>query len=548
MSKLFSREGSARRVLHAALTLFVLLCVLAANLAFTALAADNNIYLDLTSEGRFTLRPRVVEILSAAEMKDDVDIIFCAPSDLLRKSYNSSLVYRMCLALEKELPNVHVSCVDAVGDPESVAAYRRTSATVIRWDDVIVSSGTEYRVYTTDSFFTVDSETEETVGFNGEQKMTEAILSLTAKDLPLACFTSANGEQIPRQADGESGYFYDRVRDAGYEVVTIDLETEDIPANCALLIINGATRDFPSSRLDDIDYNSPITKIDRFLDNYGTLLYFRDPTAPALPNLEEFLAEWGISFTVEDNAGKPFAGTTLIDTAAALSGDPHRISGVYGESSIYEDLSKLPSPPKVIFDSAAPIRILWQDDGSTVNNSGRTVHRLFTTTEKAQAVNASGDTVAQGTFPLMTMTSETRIVDGAYCTASVIVCGTTLFHSAAYLEDNVFANGDILQSAMRGVGRTTVSVAEQLEFKYYTPTDFTTTYDKTENTVYRYDEYGDVVWVTDPATGVGSAAIIRVIRPIEDWETTMYTVLLIILPTLTLCAAAVVVTLRRRYR
>ena len=146
------------------------------------------------------------------------------------------------------------------------------------------------------------------------------------------------------------------------------------------------------------------------------------------------------------------------------------------------------------------------------------------------------------------MTSETRIVDGAYCTANVIACGTTLFHAAAYLEDNVFANGDILQSAMRGVGRTTISVAEQLEFKYYTPTDFTTTYDKTENTVYRYDEYGDVIWVTDPKTGVGSAAVIRVIRPIENWETTMYTILLVILPTLTLCAASVVVTLRRRYR
>ena len=66
--------------------------------------------------------------------------------------------------------------------------------------------------------------------------------------------------------------------------------------------------------------------------------------------------------------------------------------------------------------------------------------------------------------------------------------------------------------------------------------------------IYRYDEYGDVIWVTDPVTGIGSAAVIRVIRPIEEWETTMYTVLLVIIPTLALCAASVVVTLRRRYR
>lgn len=548
MSKFSFGEGRTRRLLHTALTLLVLFSVLALNLAFMALAWDTNLYLDLTSEGRYTLRPRAVEILTAAEMKDDVDIIFCAAPDLLRKNESTSLVYLMALEMEKQLPNIHVCWVDAARDPESVAAYRRTSATVIRPDDVIVASGTEYRVYATSAFFTVDSETEEVVGYNGEQKMTEAILSLTAKDLPLACFTTGNGERIPTQADGSSGYFYDRVRDAGYEIMTIDLETEDIPENCALLIINGATSDFPSSRLDDIDYASPITKIDRFLDNYGTLMYFRDPSAPTLPNLEEFLREWGIVFTVEDNAGKSFAGTTLIDTAAALSGNPAAISGVYGESSIYEDLTSLSSPPKVIFENASPIRIIWQDDASSVNSSGRTVHRLFMTTEKAQAIDENGDTVAQGAYPLMTMTSETRIVDGAYCTANVIVCGSMMFHDATYLADNVFANGDVLQSAMRGVGRTTISVDDALEFKYYITTDFTTTYDSTENTLYRYDEYGDVIWVTDPDTGVGSASVIRVIRPIEEWEKTLYTVLLIILPTLSLVGASIFVTLRRRYR
>lgn len=548
MSKLLFGGRAGQKVLRTLLTLLVVLAVLVANLAFTALAADNNLHLDMTNEGRFTLRPRMVEILSAAKMKDDVDIIFCAPSDILRGNYDTSLLYIMCIELAKQLPNIHVSCVDAVGDPESVAAYKRTSATVIAWNDIIITSGTEYRVYATSSFFTVDSETEQTVGFNGEQKMAEAILSLTAKDLPLACFTNANGESVPKQGSEESGYFYDRVRDAGYEIVTIDLETEDIPQNCALLIINGAKTDFPSSRIEDIAYESPITKIDRFLDNYGTLLYFRDPTAPSLPNLEEFLAEWGIVFTVEDNAGKAFAGTTLIDTTAALSGDPSRISGVYGDSSIYEDLTALSSPPKVIFEKASPIRIIWQDDSSSINSSGRTVHRLFETTAKAQAVDAAGDTVVQGTFPLMTMTSETRIVDGAYCTANVIVCGTTLFHGAPYLADNVFANGDVLQSAMRGVGRTTVSVAEELEFKYYITTDFTTTYDKAENTVYRYDENGDVLWVTDPATGVGSAAIVRIIRPLEAWESTLWYVLLILVPTVLLLGACVFVTLRRRYR
>ena len=54
--------------------------------------------------------------------------------------------------------------------------------------------------------------------------------------------------------------------------------------------------------------------------------------------------------------------------------------------------------------------------------------------------------------------------------------------------------------------------------------------------------------MTDPNTGVGSASIIRVIRPIEEWEKTLFTVLLVILPAVTLVGASVFVTLRRRYR
>ncbi len=541
-------ERTGKKLRHTAMTALIVLAVLVLNLAFTAYAAASNIFLDMTNEGRFTLRDRAVEILLSAEMEEDVDIIFCADPDMLLADYNTSLVYIMAIELEKKIPNVHVSCVNAAREPELVAPYKRTSATVIAWNDVIVTDGTEFRVYKNGAFFTTDSESGDILGFNGEQKMCEAILSLTAKDLPLACFTVGHGETLPSQDDEETAHFYELIRNAGLRVVAIDLERERIPDNCALLILNGPDRDYATGRVDDATYESPITKIDRFLDAYGTVVYFRDASAPSLPALEEFLAEWGIAFDVEDPSGNRFAGTTLLDTGAALSGDPNRIAGVYGESSIYADITALSSPPKTIFEKAAPLRVLWHDDASTANSAGREITRLFSTTDRAQAVNQAGDTVTSGTFPLMTMTSETRIVNQEYYTANLVVCGTDLYTSPEYLADRAYANEEILRSLLRGVSRTIVSTADAIEFKYYRTADFTESYDETDNTIYRRDEDGNVIWVVDEEAGTYEKILLRVIRPIEKNEIAAWTTVLTLIPLISLLGAATAVALRRRFR
>lgn len=529
-----------------ALTVLVVLAVVIGNVALTAYASTQNLFVDTTSEGRYTVREQMFEFLEAADMKDDVDIIFCSSPDLLLANYNTSLVYIMALELQKRVENVHVQCVDLSRHPEALDMYKRTSAAKIAWDDVIVSSGTEFRVYTTASFFTVDQNTGVIVGFNGERKMCEAILSMTAKSLPLACFTVGNGETLPSQDDEETCYLYERIRDAGFRVMAIDLETEDIPDSCTLLVINGPTSDFSSGRLEDIDYVSPITKIDRFLDRFGSVFYFRDASAGELPNLEEFLEEWGITFAVDDGRGNAVHGTTLRDTELALSGDPSRISGVYGTSSVYEDITALTSPPKTIFANCSPISILWDTGFSTVH-SGRTVSSLFTTTEKSYAVDANGDTVAGGSYSLFTMTSESRIVNNDIFTATLFVCGTTAYHAAEYMADNVYGNGEILQSTVRGAARTTVSVSDELPFKFYDDAAFTESYDEGENSIYKEDKDGNVVWVENE-DGYSYKVVLRVIRPIENWEKTAWLITLLTVPLVLLTLSGAFVVLRRRFR
>lgn len=546
-----------RRVLRAAVTLAVIVAVLAANMGLSALAASANLFIDTTSEGRYSVRPRMLEILRAANIEGNVDILFCADRDRLMESSDMTMIYLLATELAAELSFLRVYCVSLEREPEAFDAYRRTSATAIRADDVIVRSGTEFRVYHSDAFFTRASEDNEVLGFNGEQKLCEAILSLTAKDLPLCCFTvdrtavaagnyNTSLGTLPRQGDDETGYFYDLLRDAGFTVVGVDLRTEDIPASCTLLILNAPRADYESGRLSDLSYDSPLTKIDRFLDRFGSVLYIRDEEGPSLPHLEEFLAEWGVGFSVRAPGGASYAGTRVTDTKRALSGDPSVVSGVYGDSDAFSDIASLSSPPKAAFENAAGMEIRWADGSSSLNSAGRTVKTLFSTSSSAEAV-AAGGAVKKGTFPLFTMTSETRVVDSTYMTANLLVLSTSRYTSAAYLSENVYANGEVLRSLLRGVGRTVVSVADELEFKFYTDTAFTEDADATDNTIYKTDENGKVIWATNP-DGTSYKVVLRVIRPLSEGERTAWTVVLVLVPVLLLAGASLFVWLRRRAR
>ncbi len=535
-----------RRALTA-LTVLLALLLLLANLGFTALAQALNLYIDETSEGRYTVRDRVWEILEEADIQADVDITFCAGADLWLSGEYTSQVYRLALEMEKHLPFLHLHTVDISADPEAVAAYRRTSATVISSSDVIIESGEEFRVLNVLAFFTRDSDTESVVGFNGEQKMTETILSLTSHDLPLACFTTGQGERIPRADDPETAALYETIRAAGFTIAQIDLSVEDIPDSCTLLIINGPTSDFPTGRFLDMQYDSPITKIDRFLDDFGCVFYFRDPEAGTLPVLEEFLAEWGVGFSTADTAGTGFANCTVRDGENAISGDPTRISGIYGSSSAFEDIASLSSPPKTVFHRAAALSVLWPGDAGSLNSNGRVIERLFTTSDTATATDATGGTVREGSFPLLTMTHETRVVDSEYMTATLFVCSTTEYWAPAYLGSTAYANSEVLISILRGAAATTVSVAEELEFKYYNDRAFTESEDDASNVIYARDEEGNILWRTH-ADGTRERIILRTIRPITDGEKTAWLWVLVILPVVALAGAGTFVCLRRRGR
>ena len=435
------------------------------NIIFTALANRYMWYLDMTREEIFTLCDATKEIL--ADVDEEINIYFASEPDVLMQGDNSiytQFVYNTALQLEAEFDNIHVTCKDIVKNRSFFERFRTNTATEIYTTSVIVESGTEVLVYGLQSFFTTDGDDASTVwAYSGEKKMVSAILQVTSTELPIVYFTSEHGEAIGASAAALFNLFAEN----GFDVRTINLAKEEIDEDARIVIINNPVYDFIGAEADDESSNE-IRKLDRFLDKFGCLLVFADPdNADRLSNLSEFLEEWGVGFTPD---------TVIRDTEHSISTDGMSVVAKYETttlgSSIYKDLTRnLDTLPKTISRYSMPIQILWEEGGS--NSGARDVSAILTTYDTAEAVRDSA-VVDTGSFNLLTLSRESRIIDNEEYYSYVILSGSSAFADSKYLLSNAYANSDILASTMKATGRE--KVLADIKFKVFDDTtlDITT--------------------------------------------------------------------------
>ena len=434
------------------------------NIIFTALANRYMWYIDMTKEEIFTLCDATKEIL--ADVDEEINIYFASEPDVLMQGDNSiysQFVYNTALQLEAEFDNVHVICKDIVKNRSFFERFRTNTATEIYTTSVIVESGTEVIVYGLQSFFTTNPDDGSVWAYSGEKKFVSAILQVTSTELPIVYFTSEHGESIGQSA----AELFNLFAENGFDVRTINLAKEEIDEDARIIIINNPIYDFIGAEADDESANE-IRKLDRFLDKFGCLLVFADPdNAARLNNLSEFLEEWGVGFTPD---------TVIRDTEHSISTDGLSVVAKYETttlgSSIYKDLTRnLDTLPKTISRYSMPIRILWEEGGST--SGARDVSAILTTYDTAEAVY-DGAVTETGSFNLLTLPRGSRIIDNEEPYSYVIVSGSSAFADSKYLLSNAYANSDILSSTMKATGRE--KVLADIKFKVFDDTtlDITT--------------------------------------------------------------------------
>ena len=432
------RYGTASVVLTAVFIAFVIVI----NAIFASLAYKFNWYIDMSPEEFYTLGDASKALL--ADVDADVNIIFCMDPDELEELQAMRYIYTTAKQLREEFPNITITHKDPEKNPSFFQKYKITGTSINDYT-VIVESGTEYRVFTWSAFYKISTNTGNPFAYDGEFKFTSAILAITQTESPIVCFTKNHGED-------PNMYLIELLIDAGYDFQAIDLTTEDIPEDCRLIVINDPKTDFITTN-DGSDV-SEIEKIDRFLDKFGSLMVFMSPDVKALPDLEEYLEEWGIKF--ERSLIRDVSNSVSVDGFSLVANYP---TEGYG-ASIHMDLRNLTQPPKSIVKYAMPIVTLFDANGDyLLNNIERNVSPVLTSSSKAVAmqdgkqISAASD-IAK--YNLMTFSYERTLIDNDPYYSYVLACGSANFCDQAYLTSNTYANRDILYSALRAMGKEKV--------------------------------------------------------------------------------------------
>ena len=512
------RKGT-RRAVGAVITFAVIAVVLAVNVLFS-FVADRFMWQVDETVTKYTSRPGVsmytptedfldvireyaipmVEEMNAARAEKGEDPItinvkFCSERDKVYAADKLRMIQYSVLALQKEFPDaVKVEYLNIEKNPSQVQKYKATSSTNIYSHQIIFEFGTEYRVCSYDYFFLRnDDSTSDHWAYNGEQKIASLLLALTRAESPIAAFITNHGEAIE---DCES--LQNLVHRAGFDVVTIDLSKDEIPADCRLLISYDPQKDFLGLGNDAFveGDQSEIDKLDKFLDQAYSFMLFVDADTPELPVLEEYLEEWGIAVSRAENAEGDLDNLLIRDQVNKLDKDGYVPMGEYvttgGGASITEDMRKVAYPAKVVFPNAVAIGMsdsykkthVVPDDTNGVteaytygfyyrNGVSRYFHNVFMTSSSA-SVEAFDKQYQVATdlnrFNFMTLSLESRTVkETNYLSTQepsyVAVFGSTEFASDTILDSAAYGNADVLTATLRHMGREVMPA--DLEFKAF---------------------------------------------------------------------------------
>lgn len=545
MIRIYKNSRLQKKKLLLSLVTFALVAVLLLiNIGLDALVVEKNLYIDMTDEKLYTLSDGLKAEI--ADVRREITITFCNDKDYLLSNYETRYVYIMAKEIEKYLDNVEVVTVNIDKNPTAVQKFRTTSATKIKKNDVIVSCGESFRIISAPSFWSYDSDGGYWA-FNGEYKIANVLLSLSAHDNPTAYFTVGHGEKVydpenPESEESRECYeLYRILLDNGLTVKTVNLDEEDIPSDCTLLIMNAPTEDYIADRNGALDresyyyvnYTSPIEKIDRYMDEVGSVMIFTNPFT-VLPTLEEYLLEWGMKvehLQVKDRkSGESDADLISVhfpDSEEAPLG-----------SSLYSEIINLSSPPRVVVKDSGYISEAWEDNEVMYSSHLSAMYSpVFLSSEDARAYNQDGlVSDISGGYHLGAITARVRTEEVSRYYSYMFVGASSSLCSSEQLQNGTYANYDLLFSTVRTLSRTDVYASDSLGAL-------------SMNTA----NYGGKILVSDAMSLTErevyeNQKVVKTYSAMSQSRATVFTLLCLVLPILILPLACIYIYTKRKYR
>lgn len=568
-SNLF-KGRSKRTRLFTVLSAVGITVVLLLNLLLAYFGGQNNLYVDMTREGLYTVTSAMKQECSAIfkalkeESDEKVRITFCTDPDYLMGARNTRLSYMMAQELSNLYPeSLELVTVNAVLNPTAVAQYKATSLTEINPDDIIVSYGGRYLVLAAERFW--ETGTSNNLYYNGEYTLATLIRSVTAVNRPAAYFVTDHGETYydPEKPDSEMSIkmaeFADLLMNRGLSVKTIRLsDVERIPEDCVLLIINNPTSDFKydPDKLNQLSYVSDTEKIDRYLVmKQGAVMVSKDYSVK-LKNFENFLYEWGFDFDssiVKDEVNslqdEGNTGTTII---AQYDKDENS----YGYT-IYGEFADLSSAPITVFENTGSISCSFDSSTSMgeAGNDRATINYVpFLTTSESAKLFAKNPTSGNytditgnaGTYDLaaLSVRSEMDSSTGKRTNSYLFCVNSPDFFSSSYLKTSSYANYEIISALVENISR--IDERASIDLGGTSLNSLSGGGKKLIST--NMSESGERIYSNKYVNNDKTLGfiLIKSTNPITDGTKILFTVLFALVPA-SLAVAGIVVTIKRRY-
>lgn len=423
----FKKFMKSRKAKHGtvamAITALVIVMVIVLNIIIGLLVNRfPDLELDLTSNNSFALQDDTIDYVS--HLNNDVTVYILMEKDKFESqgTYFVQAQKMLNKMASKSDGKMKIKYVDLTSNPSFTSNYpnvdwQSSSANNI----VLVESGKQYKVLTLTDCFEYDEQTYNyygTYSFTGtkiEQAVVTAILNVTTDDKVVVDMIKGNNEQ-------DYSSLKSLLENNAYQVNDVSLATGDFDKDAKVAIMYA-----PSVDLDE----KIVEKLSTWLSNDGkygrSLIYVPTADMGEMPNLDDFLKEWGMSI----DRGYVFETD---ETALVNASSPYAFTVSYGD--YYKDNLKNSKIPVVVSESHA-VNITDEN----------TAHALLKTTDKAgvlpidadkswdykDAITGNGENVAaEGVMTNEDKKSSRVVVFGSYVMFSDTIMQYNSFNNSAY--------------------------------------------------------------------------------------------------------------------
>ncbi len=381
---------------------------------------------DITDNRLYTISDTTVELLETLPEEISVTVLST------EYAYQNTSTYRPIrevLIRYEQLSGgkLSVRYVDPYSNPDIVQKYSEIATP--SENDIIIESSKRYKTVSPSDLYDIRidySEGTQQQGLQAEQKFSSAIMYCLADSLPKAIRTSGHDED-------DLSSLNSLLTTANYSLDRLNLAINELPEDCALLIITN-----PKSDFTDIE----IERLEAYLAGSGNVIVFYDTSiGKHLTKFELFMEDWGVApqdTLVCDSEWaytSPVAVIPALDQTHDLTASINRSTGDY-----------------VVSTYSRAWNVLWGN--GTVKGFRRATSLLTTTATSYGKSTASGQNISSftkqdgdtnGPFYIGVLSEQSNPNTGS---RSNILFLSTGVASDAVLSNDIFLNRRLMISAI----------------------------------------------------------------------------------------------------